>query len=58
MSTKLVERDFQITFKKFLGSKIAKHLEKKCPHCDKERFLSGIDCYLGKKQKCISCNVT
>ena len=58
MSTKLVKRDFQITLKKYLGYKITKHLGKKCTQCDKERFLSAIDYYLGKKQKCVSCNVT
>jgi radical SAM protein with 4Fe4S-binding SPASM domain len=58
MSTKLVERDFKVTFKKIFGTKIAKHLGKKCPQCDKEKFLSAIDYYLGKKQTCISCQVT
>jgi radical SAM protein with 4Fe4S-binding SPASM domain len=58
MSTKLVDRDFQITLKKYFGSKIANHLGKKCPQCGKERFLSGIDYYLGKKQRCVSCYLT
>ena len=58
MTTKLVERDFQITLKKVLGNKIAKYLVKNCPQCGKVRFLSSIDYYLGKKQTCISCKVT
>ena len=57
MSTNLIERDFQVTFKKTFGVKIAKHLAKKCPQCSKERFLSAIDYYLGNKQTCASCQM-
>lgn len=58
MSTRLVKRDFQVTLKKVIGKKIAQHLGGKCPQCGKERFLSAIDYYLGKKQTCISCQAT
>ncbi len=58
MSTKLIERDFKNTPKKKIGKKVAEKLSKKCDRCGKERFLSAVDYYLGKKQKCIRCQVT
>jgi radical SAM protein with 4Fe4S-binding SPASM domain len=58
MSTKLLEEDFQTNYKKVIGKQIAQYLGKKCPQCDKERFLSAIDHYIGKEQTCISCQVT
>ena len=58
MSTRLEEKDFNNSLKKSFGKSLARYLSKKCDQCGKERFLSAVDYYLSKKQKCIQCQVT
>ena len=58
MSTRLEEKDFNDSLKKSFGKSLARYLSKKCDQCGKERFLSAVDYYLSKKQKCIQCQVT
>jgi len=57
-STKLYERDFKNSFKKKIVKKFAQFLSKPCRNCGKERLLSAIDYYLGKKHKCLQCQIT
>ena len=57
-SPQLEQRDFQNSLKKDIGKKLAQFLSIPCRHCGKERILSAIDYYAGKKQKCIHCQVT
>lgn len=57
-STRLEKKDFKTSLKKYLGRSLARYLSKKCKECDKERFLSAIDLYIGKKTNCIQCQAT
>lgn len=57
-STRLEEKDFETSLKKSLGRSLARYFSGKCKECGKERFLSAIDLYIGKKTNCIQCRVT
>jgi radical SAM protein with 4Fe4S-binding SPASM domain len=57
-SPRLEQRDFQNSLKKDFGKKLAQFLSTPCRHCGKERLLSAVDYYTGKKQKCVRCQVT
>ncbi len=58
MLTRLEKKDFDDSLVKSFGKSLARYLSKKCDQCRKERFLSAVDYYAGKKQKCIRCQAT